>query len=44
MKPTSLNCIPNSVQIDWKLGEIIGAEILRSRTPVILNEGQGHLD
>ena len=34
-----LNSILNSIEIDWKLCEITGADIFVSRTAVALNEG-----
>ena len=40
--PTSLNTIPNSIQIDNELGEIICAEVWLSHTSVTL-KGQGQL-
>ena len=40
MRQTSLNSIPNSIQINWQ----ISGKFLLSCIPVILHKGLGYLD
>ena len=44
--PISLNSVPNSIQIDWRLCETIGAAIFAfsNSGPVTLNQRQSKLD